>query len=101
MNKESLFINNILTPIQRDPFEMMHLLQASEIGSYEHFDTYDMVIPILGVEMYLDIERNKEENRQELLGGIDTSEDSEESLIGECEHIHNKVIFDCVNESLN
>lgn len=57
MKNESTFINNILTPIMRDPFEMLRMLQTSEIGNYLHFDTYDNIIPILGVEIYLEIEK--------------------------------------------
>jgi hypothetical protein len=45
MKNESIFINNILTPIQRDSMEMLRLLQSSDIGSYGHFDTYDHIAP--------------------------------------------------------
>lgn len=95
MENESTFINNILTPIQRDPMEMLRLLQSSDIGSYFHFDTYDPVFPILGVEIYLEIERGKESQKP-----VESSA-STSSLVAECEHIHNKMLFDCINESLN
>jgi len=101
MKNESVFINNILTPIQRDPYEMLKLLQTSDIGNYIHFDTYDQVSQILGVEIYLEIERKKEMEKIEIGGGAEESESVAESLVTECEHIHNKNIFDCINESLN
>lgn len=101
MKGESLFINNILTPIQRDPFEMMKLLQTSDIGNYIHFDTYDPVVPILGVEIYLEIERRKEIEKQESTNPTEMSESASDAHIAECDHIHNKNIFDCINESLN
>ena len=81
MKNESTFINNILTPIQRDPMEMMRLLQTSDIGNYSHFDTYDPIIPILGVEIYLEIERRKEMDRQE--NGESSDRSNSESLITE------------------
>ena len=62
IKNESMFINNILTPIQRDSIEMLHLIRTSDIGNYSHFDTYDYVIPILGVQIYLEIEKEKERN---------------------------------------
>jgi hypothetical protein len=101
IKNESTFINNILTPIQRDPCEMLHLLRTSDIGSYSHFDTYDPIYPILGVEIYLEIEKSKEIDRQDSGDISDQSQSLRESLVGESEHIHNKNIFDCINESLN
>lgn len=101
MKNESTFINNILTPIQRDPMEMLRLLQSSEIGNYAHFDTYDPIIPILGVEIYLEIERRREIEKLESGENSDRSHSATDSLVTECEHIHNKAIFDCINESLN
>jgi len=94
MKNESSFINNILTPIQRDPMEMLRLLQTSDIGNYAHFDTYDPVFPILGVEIYLEIERQMEQEKQEIDNVSDRSQSATDSLVTECEHIHNKVIFD-------
>jgi hypothetical protein len=99
MKNESSFINNILTPIQRDPIEMLRLLQTSDIGNYSHFDTYDPIYPVLGVEIYLEVERQKEFQKYSLVEESPRSESS--SLVTECEHIHNKMLFDCINESLN
>lgn len=80
---------------------MLRMLQTSDIGNYLHFDTYDPIIPILGVEIYLEIEKRKESERQDFGVLSDRSQSISESLIAECEHIHNKAIFDCINESLN
>jgi hypothetical protein len=40
----------------------------------------------------MEIEKRKE---------VELVENNEESFIAESEHIQNKVLFDCVNESLN
>ena len=82
IKNESMFINNILTPIQRDPLEMLHLLRTADIGSYAHFDTYDYIIPILGVEIYLEIEKRKEQERQDLYENSDNSQSASESIAG-------------------
>jgi hypothetical protein len=73
MKSESMFINNILTPIQRNPFEMLRLLRSSDIGNYSHFDTYDPITSILGVEIYLEIERKREGEKQPDLGTLSES----------------------------
>ena len=82
IKNESMFINNILTPIQRDPIEILHLLRTADIGSYAHFDTYNYIIPILGVEIYLEIEKRKEQERQDLYENSDNSQTASESLAG-------------------
>lgn len=57
--------------------------------------------PILPVDLYLDIERQREEQHLRLLyshqGEI---ADIENSVVQESVHIHNKAIFDALNESL-
>ena len=82
IKNENMFINNILTPIERDPIEMLHLLRTADIGSYAHFDTYDYIIPILGVEVYLEIEKRKEQERQDLYENSDNSQTASESIVG-------------------
>ncbi|CAI2383021.1 unnamed protein product [Moneuplotes crassus] len=98
LKHESDFINNILTPIQRDPFEMLGLLQTSDIGNYIHFDTYDPVIPILGLEIYLEIEKMKQIERNEEPECKSLGDGFPLSMIDEVMH---KNLFDCINESLD
>lgn len=79
------------------------MLQTSEIGSYDHFETtMDLnSFPILPIDLYLDIERQREENQIRMLyqNGINDV-DLESSVMQESTHIHNKSIFDALNESL-
>ena len=44
--------------------------------------------------MYLKLEKRRKD-RRELEDGK-----NEQNFLGECEHIHNKVLFDCINDSL-
>ncbi len=50
-------------PIKRNSIDVLNQLQTSEIGSYEHFETAMDITgyPILPVDLYLDIERQREE----------------------------------------
>lgn len=55
---------------------------------------------VLPVDTYLDLERNKEQVQIE----EDHSENemiTDRSMLGEWENIHNKVIFDGINEALD
>jgi hypothetical protein len=79
------------------------MLQTSEIGSYDHFETAQdsAAHPILPVDLYLEIERMREENQMKILYQNGVAElDNESSVIQESVHIHNKAIFDSLNESL-
>jgi len=56
----------------------------------------------LPVDLYLEIERQREENQMRvgIIGlGVNNVE-NESSIIQESVHIHNKAIFDALNESL-
>lgn len=63
--------------------------------------------PVLSVEIYLDIERKKEYVLlADSQSDIDPSEGKPElveqqSMLAEWENIHNKVLFDAVNEALD
>jgi hypothetical protein len=98
------FLLNILEPISRNPREVLNQLQNSEIGSYEHFEQhFPQVLPL---ETYLKLERRRKDLRnleQEAAPNVDlqTSHAVEHrNFLAECEHIHNKVLFDCINDSL-
>lgn len=94
-NYHRQFLAVLTVPIKRGQLDVLNQLQTSEIGSYEHFETaMDISVhPILPVDLYLDIERQREEEniRQAQL---------ENSVVQESVHIHNKAVFDALNESL-
>ena len=88
-------------------------MQNSEIGSYEHFQSN--LPPVLRLDLYLKLEKRRKESRDRALpgdnpdGNFDFENVTEEDLakdgvdknfLVECQHIHNKVLFDCINDSL-
>lgn len=62
-NYHRQFLQVLTNPIKRGQLDLLNQLQTSEIGSYEHFETAMDVNahPILPVDLYLDIERQREE----------------------------------------
>jgi len=56
--------------------------------------------PVLPLELYLKLEKRRKESRESRDREISSSENVDRGLVGECEHIHNKVLFDCINDSL-
>lgn len=80
---------------------MLNQLQNSEIGSYEHFEqNYPAVLPL---DLYLKLEKRRKENREKDMQGDKPKEavaTQDKNFLAECEHIHNKVLFDCINDSL-
>jgi hypothetical protein len=56
---------------------------------------------ILPLDLYLKLEKRRKENR-ELERGLreEGKESLDKNFLAECEHIHNKVLFDCINDSL-
>ena len=112
MENESNFIDNLLEPVRRNPIDMLQLLQNSDLGSYEHFENIALKQPVLNLDLYLDIERNKEEKRltdqtnKKIIKHLDGSAVSSEHTTEdedqiEFEQIHRKMVFDCINESIN
>lgn len=75
----------------------MNLLQNTEIGTCDHFEeNFPQILPL---DLYLKLEKRRKEARQV----TDTPGSQTEMLrilFAECEHIHNKVLFDCINDSL-
>lgn len=90
-NREE-FMRAIQVPLVSDSHKMLNTLQNSEIGSYEHFQ--ENFPQVLQLSMYLTLEKRRKELREVEEGR------QESGLVGECEHIHNKVLFDCINDSL-
>ncbi len=78
----------------------------------EHSSSDDEIVqqqPVLSVEIYLDIERRKEYVLlADSISEIDDSNTSakpelveQQSMLAEWENIHNKLIFDAVNDALD
>jgi hypothetical protein len=85
---------SLLTPRHKDPSQVLEMLAS--------FDTIEFIdqdaepkVEVIGVDVYLQLERRSEEvaSMKNLPPGF-FSNASEEG------HIHNKMIFDCVNEAL-
>lgn len=70
-------------------------------------DATNSLAYILNVQLYLTLEKAKENLIHETIEAIRKASQSNAldedmaDLMSEAQHIHNKVIFDCVNESLN
>lgn len=91
----AVFLHTLTQPLEVSPEKSLLQLQQSEIGSYTHFETAQLLTehPVVPLDAYLEIERRREENNSALA--------AETSLVAESEHIHNKAYFDGVNESLS
>ena len=56
VENESAFIENLLTPISRNPLEMMYMLQNADLGTCEHFENVALKQPVLTLDTYISIE---------------------------------------------
>ena len=88
--------------------DILQLLQNMEIGGGELLSLVDnSSAAILSVELYLTLEKSREERNEKLfalegsMSGSASKEVELNSIIAESEHIHNKAIFDAINEALN
>lgn len=76
----------------------MNQLQNSDIGCYDHFEVDLNKIAVLHLDLYLQIEKPRKIRNQ---NAYDSESDPlKRKLLQEGEHIHNKALFDAVNESL-
>ena len=88
-------------------------MQNSEIGCYEHFSSVSP--PVLSLDLYLRLEKRRKDSREqpkdpsqphglfdfENVHDADLRSDGvDRNFLAECQHIHNKVLFDCINDSL-
>ena len=102
-NYHRIFLNVLTQPIKKQELETLNQLQTSEIGSYDHFETAQDLNtnPILPIDLYLEIERQREESQLRMLYINGQQElELENSIVQESSHIHNKGVFDSLNESL-
>jgi len=60
----------------------------------------------LPLDLYLTLEKRRKETREkenaenQIVSVAGSQTEMLRILIAECEHIHNKVLFDCINDSL-
>lgn len=107
---KSKFLTDTFTPIKKNSLELLNQLQNSDIGSYEHFETDLNSIAILPLEVYLELEKKRkskeldEQKQEETINSEESkrkkAKTKEITLLREWEHIHNKALFDSINESL-
>ena len=106
------FQQEIMKPMNKNPLDQLFQMQNSEIGSYDHFQTISP--PVLNLDLYLKLEKRRKESRdsknpQAPNGLFDFENVTDEELkqegldknfLAECQHIHNKILFDTINDSL-
>jgi hypothetical protein len=103
------FMNAFYTPICKNPFEVLYNLQRMDIGDFEMVsEESTSMANILNVDLYLTLEKAREDVLHEAIEAarkeqerLASQEDELTELVAESEHIHNKAVFDCVNEALN
>lgn len=86
------FLKNLKKPIKRNPLEILSKMQETDIGSLVEFTGPS---PILNVNLYLNLEHPRD-----VINSDRSLTPNSMRLIKEAEHIHNKMIFDAANESL-
>ena len=130
LSKEYLFLKAFSKPIQKDYLECLTKLHYHGIAEEFHEDMENSMLDdiddqscILTIDLYLSLEKKREEENErfkkldvdEILstkipsnllkpskGNFDkTHIKNKLSVFTECEHIHNKAIFDSINEALN
>ena len=89
-------ISSISQPIIEDPFEVLKQIQNSDRESRVE-TIYSECYPILQLDTYLELEKKHENSHL----SNNNNESELQDLLEECEHIHNKAIFDATNEVLN
>jgi len=114
------FLNAFLTPIYHQPLDQLHLLRRAQLeyqlngsqGSFfqnmvEHEQLNASLLCILNVQLYLTLEKERESVIKEAIEQIklqseeEINEEELADMISEADHIHNKAIFDAVNEAMN
>ena len=99
------------TPIYKNPLLVLSNLQRQNIGqgNIDPFELSNTLSSILNVQLYLTLEKARENVIREALQQIKdvangenlAEEENLSELLSESDHIHNKAIFDAVNEALN
>ena len=105
-------MNAFYTPIYKNPLIVLSNLQRANIGQANQTGQLDLtntLSSILNVQLYLTLEKARENVIREALQQIKEAtngenmaqDDNLSELLSESDHIHNKAIFDAVNEALN
>ena len=105
----SSFLEKLQIPIVQDELKLLINLQSTDNRSLKPLSLHHEVSPILLTVMYLDIEKKRENQTKadSTKQNCDLSKDSSEidpespEFLRECDQIHNKAIFDSINECLN
>ena len=90
------FIASLSIPLNRDPIFILGQIQNEDS---EYFDTIEQIItqPVLPVDFYLDLEHSRKVDSIS-----EVPEDAaHETLLTEWSNIHNKCIFDAINDALD
>lgn len=90
------FVQNLSQPLNRDPLLIMGQIQNEEA---DYFTGIEQIVSpsVLPLDLYLEIERNRK-----IEGLADKAEDKHhEALLTEWSNIHNKCIFDAINDALD
>lgn len=125
--EKETFLDSLSTPLNRDPLEILGHLQDIEEGTNEsESENMPFQQSVLPVDLYLENEKRRRINKmsdEERLSELQKLEskklekaqklqndgilydsedfDDDDSIMAEWENIHNKVIFDWVNEILD
>eukprot|EP01022_Parablepharisma_sp_SALTPOND_P022319 TRINITY_DN4500_c0_g1_i1.p1 TRINITY_DN4500_c0_g1~~TRINITY_DN4500_c0_g1_i1.p1 ORF type:complete len:1311 (-),score=211.19 TRINITY_DN4500_c0_g1_i1:1930-5862(-) len=86
------FISEINKSIIKPPLEILVNLQSSEPERIMQTQLPHEVNPIVPLNTYLDLEKKRE---------IKNKSEFDNTFLEECLHIHDKAVFDSVNEALN
>ena len=90
------FVNSLSTSLSRDPLVVLGQIQSEE---NDYFETIEEFVsqPVLPIELYLAIERSRK--IVALNGELVNSK--QEAELNEWSNIHNKSIFDAINDALD
>jgi hypothetical protein len=98
---QAQFLETLTKPLTKEHTDLLKQLHDTEVGSCEHFEEhFPMILPL---DLYLTLEKRRKEKREkENMESPSGNPQLEQCrvLVAECEHIHNKVLFDCINDSL-
>ena len=66
VNYLTVFLRNLTQPIKKELVDELNKLQTQESGKYDHFESSidPLKHPILPIDMYLDVEKQREFEHQ-------------------------------------
>ncbi len=101
------FMGAVNQPILKPSLDVLAKLQSADQDQRMQLMQQTMqqaphdICPVLALDTYLELEKKKEISKQEASEEDEKERSQSQQLVDECEHIHNKAIFDAVNEALN